>query len=41
VHKPVDGPIKECLDSEVIPASNENCEYCAYRRFIAQELEEK
>jgi|GEM_PF-354827 len=32
--------IKECLDSETIPPSNENCEYCAYRHFIAQELDE-
>jgi len=33
--------IKECLDSETIPAPSDNCEYCAYRHFIAQELEEK
>jgi len=33
--------IKECLDSETIPVPSDNCEYCAYRHFIAQELEEK
>ncbi len=33
--------IKECLDSETIPPPGDNCEYCAYRHFIAQELEEK
>jgi hypothetical protein len=33
--------IKECLDSKIIPAPSDNCEYCAYRRSIAQELEEK
>jgi len=32
--------IKECLDSETIPSPNEKCEYCAYRRFIAQEVDE-
>ena len=29
--------IKKCLDSNEIPASGEECEYCAYRKLIAQE----
>jgi len=29
--------IKKCLDSDEIPASGEECEYCAYRKLIAQE----
>jgi len=33
--------IKECLDSEAIPPPSDDCEYCAYRHFISQELEEK
>jgi len=29
--------IKKCLDSNEIPASGEKCEYCAYRKLIAEE----
>ena len=29
--------IKKCLDSNEIPASGEKCEYCAYRKLVAEE----
>jgi len=30
--------IKQCLESEEIPPADPDCEYCAYRRLIKQEL---
>jgi len=29
--------IKKCLDSDEIPAPGEECEYCAYRKLVAEE----
>jgi len=29
--------IKKCLDSDAIPESGEECEYCDYRKFISKE----
>ncbi|MFC1749644.1 PD-(D/E)XK nuclease family protein [Pseudomonadota bacterium] len=33
--EPVLGKIKECLDGDTVPASDEDCDYCKYRAAVA------
>ncbi len=35
--EPIIFEIKKCLESDKIPASNKNCQYCAYRKLIHNE----